>query len=278
MFRIPPLPRLAHPDADLAETLRVTHERRRVLALLGGAGFAALLPRSPLACTLINQETEGPYPGDGTNGPNVLTQSGIVRSDIRSSFGSSGSAVASGTPLSIDLQFLSSTDSCGPIEGLAVYLWHCDASGRYSMYSQGVTGQNYLRGVQVTDASGRVSFRSIFPACYDGRWPHVHFEVFASIQDATTGRDAGRISQMAMPRAACSSVYAQSSLYPSSASNLARFGTDYNDNVFGADQAQHGVEVATVSGNTSDGYAAFLEVGLAVDATSSDLIFANGFD
>ena len=39
------------------------------------------------ATTAIPEETSGPYPGDGTNGPNVLTESGIVRSDIRSSFG-----------------------------------------------------------------------------------------------------------------------------------------------------------------------------------------------
>ena len=35
----------------------------------------------------IPDETAGPYPGDGTNGPDVLEQSGIVRSDLRSSFG-----------------------------------------------------------------------------------------------------------------------------------------------------------------------------------------------
>ncbi len=92
------LPRLADPDANLAQTLRVLHERRRLLALLGGAGPCAVLPRSPLACTLIPQETEGPYPGDGTNGPNALAASGIVRPDIRSSVGIASPATAAGTP------------------------------------------------------------------------------------------------------------------------------------------------------------------------------------
>lgn len=278
MPRRPALPCLTDADAPLSETLRVLNERRRFVALLGGLGFAALLPRPSLACTLINRETEGPYPGDGTNGPNVLTQSGIVRSDIRSSFGASGTNVATGTPLALSLQFLSTVDSCGPIEGLAVYVWHCDRQGRYSMYSQGISNENYLRGVQVSDANGRVSFTSIFPACYDGRWPHIHFEIFASLEDATNGHNAGRISQLALPRTACDTVYAQSALYPSSASNLARFTQDYADNVFGEDDAQGGVEVATVSGNTTDGYTAFLEVGLAVDATSTDLIYSDGFE
>ena len=275
MFRIPPLPRLADPDADLGATLRLMNERRRALALLGGAGLGALLPRSLLACTLIPQETEGPYPGDGTNGPNALTTSGIVRSDIRTSVGITNPATATGTPLTFTLQFLSTTESCGFVEGLAVYVWHCDAQGRYSLYSQGVTNQNYLRGVQASDASGRVTFTTIFPGCYSGRWPHIHFEVFASLADATSGRNAGRISQLAMPQSACSTVYAQSSLYPGSANNLSHI-TLSSDNVFGDDGGAH--QVATVSGNNSDGYTAFLEVGLAVDATSSDLIFANGFD
>lgn len=270
-----PLPRLTDPDATLAETLRVMHERRRLLALLGGVGAAAVLSRGALACTLIPQETEGPYPGDGTNGPNALTTSGIVRSDIRSSVGVASPATAAGTPLTVTLQFLSTTESCGTIEGLAVYVWHCDAQGRYSLYSQGVTGQNYLRGVQATDRNGRVTFTTIFPGCYSGRWPHLHFEVFASLADATSGRNAGRISQLALPQSACSQVYAQSSLYPGSANNLSQV-TLNSDNVFGNDGGIH--QLATTSGSVAAGYSAFLEVGLAVGATASDLIFANGFE
>jgi protocatechuate 3,4-dioxygenase beta subunit len=62
-----------------------------------------------------------------------------------------------------------------PFAGVAVYVWQCDREGRYSMYSEGAQDQNYLRGVQIADAEGRVRFTSIFPACYSGRWPHIHF-------------------------------------------------------------------------------------------------------
>ena len=55
-----------------------------------------------------------------------------------------------------------------PLAGAAVYVWHCDRAGQYSLYSQAVTGENYLRGVQETDAKGQVTFTSIFPACYSG--------------------------------------------------------------------------------------------------------------
>src|SRR4029453_1536909 len=125
----------------------------------------------------------GPLPGDGSNGPNALTQSGVVRSDIRSSFaGLSGTA--DGIPLTIMLTIVSAS-TCAPLPGYAVYVWHCSREGLYSLYSPGVTDQNYLRGVQETDANGQVTFTSIFPACYSGRWPHIHFEVYPSLAAAT---------------------------------------------------------------------------------------------
>jgi protocatechuate 3,4-dioxygenase beta subunit len=275
MMKTPVFPVLSSSHATLGETLRVLDERRRLLKMIGGVGALALLPRSVLGCTLIPTETGGPFPGDGTNGPNVLTQSGIVRSDIRPSFGSSGTAVAPGTQLDVTLQFLSTTTDCGAIEGLAVYLWHCNASGGYSLYSSGVTTQNYLRGMQVTDANGRATFTTVFPGCYSGRWPHMHFEIFASLEDATNGSNAGRTSQLALPEAPSRLVYAQSALYPNSTANLNQI-TLASDGVFGDDQAAH--QLATVSGDNASGYTAFLEVGLAVDATTSDLIFADGFD
>lgn len=72
------------------------------------------------------------------------------------------------------------------LDGAAVYLWHCDREGRYSLYSQGATDQNYLRGVQAAGSDGKLSFTSIYPAAYSGRWPHIHFEVFPSVSQTTT--------------------------------------------------------------------------------------------
>lgn len=76
----------------------------------------------------IPEETAGPFPGDGSNGPNVLTQDGVVRSDIRSSFGSA-SGTAEGVPLTLDLTILDAA-SDAPLAGAAVYAWHCDREGR----------------------------------------------------------------------------------------------------------------------------------------------------
>ena len=135
------------------------------------------------ACTVIPNETEGPFPADSSNGPSVLNQTGVVRTDITSSFaGLTGTAT--GVPLNLELTIVSAS-ACSPLAGYAVYLWHCDALGRYSLYSAGATNQNYLRGVQAADSNGVVKFTSIYPGCYSGRWPHIHFEVYRSLAAGT---------------------------------------------------------------------------------------------
>lgn len=205
-------------------------------------------------CQTIPEETGGPFPGDGSNGPNVLTDSGVVRSDITSSFGGS-SGRAEGVPLSITLVIQDQANSCRALAGAAVYVWHCDREGRYSLYSQGATDQNYLRGVQEADASGRVTFASIFPAAYPGRWPHVHFEVYRSLADATKGTSKIATSQLALPKDACDAVYATAG-YEASVGNLARTSLA-TDLVFsdGADQ-----QLPTMSGSAGAGYTASLTV------------------
>ncbi|HEY3177783.1 MAG TPA: intradiol ring-cleavage dioxygenase [Casimicrobiaceae bacterium] len=271
MNEIEQLPVLADADSGLAETLSLLSKRdflmsrRRALQMFGAAAVMAA-PLKTLACSIIPSETGGPYPGDGTNGPNVLTQSGIVRSDIRSSFGASGSTMAAGTPLTVTLQLVNANNSCAPLAGYAIYLWHCNASGLYSMYSAGVTGENFLRGVQVTDSNGKVTFTTIFPGCYSGRWPHIHFEIYASAQQAIAGTNAVKTSQLALPEATCREVYAQTALYPSSISNLNQISLT-SDNVFGSDGGV--LQIASVSGSIASGYTATLEVGIAATTTST---------
>ena len=184
---------------------------------------------SDTTCAPIPAETAGPYPGDGSNGPDVLAESAIVRSDIRSSIGNA-SGVADGVPLAIDLTVTDTANACAPLAGAAVYVWHCDREARYSMYSEGAENENYLRGVQETDADGRVTFTSIFPACYSGRWPHIHFEVYASVEDATGGGEPIATSQLAFPQDVCEVVYATDG-YDQSVANLAQVSLE-SDMVF----------------------------------------------
>ena len=203
----------------------------------------------------VPEETAGPFPGDSSNGPNVLNQTGVVRGDIRSSFaGLSGTAA--GIPLAIELTIVSAS-SCTPLAGYAVYLWHCDRDGNYSLYSSGATNQNYLRGVQAADSTGKVRFTSIFPGCYSGRWPHIHFEVYSSLTAATAVSNKIATSQIALPKSACDTVYATSG-YSASVANLSRTSLA-GDMVF-SDGAS--LELATVSGDVTNGLTAALTVGV----------------
>jgi protocatechuate 3,4-dioxygenase beta subunit len=209
---------------------------------------------SSASCDEVPEETAGPYPGDGSNGPNVLTASGIVRSDIAKSFGSA-SGVAEGVPLTIRLR-IQDASTCAALAGVAVYLWHCDRDGNYSLYSQGTTGENYLRGVQAADSSGTVTFTSIFPAAYSGRWPHIHFEVYKSLSEATAAGKIVATSQVALPEDVCNTVYATDG-YSQSVRNMAQTSLT-SDNVFGNDGGVH--QLATVTGSASKGYVASLTV------------------
>ena len=206
--------------------------------------------------TEVPDETGGPYPADGSNGVNVLDDSGIVRSDIRSSFGSS-TTTAAGVPLTVKLT-VRDTSTGAAKTGAAVYLWHCDRDGQYSLYSRAVTSENYLRGVQETDATGTVTFTSIFPACYSGRWPHIHFEVYSSVADATSSGPIVKTSQIALPKETCDVVYATDG-YSASVRNLSLVSLQ-SDNVFGNDAGIH--QIASMSGDASSGYTAALTVGV----------------
>jgi protocatechuate 3,4-dioxygenase beta subunit len=261
-----------------------TMSRRRLLAAFGGAGALALAGGAA-ACgsttesettaaatatatagtsasaatgslTEVESETAGPYPADGSNGPDVRTESGIVRKDIRTSFGDS-----TGTAEGVELEFsLVLQDLAGaPIAGAAVYAWHCDRDGNYSLYSSAITDQNYLRGIQESDATGKVTFTSIFPACYSGRWPHIHFEVYSSLANATSGDGPiVKTSQIALPEDVSDTVYATDG-YSKSVSNMSQVSLD-TDNVFGDDSAA--TELATVTGSVADGYVATLTIAI----------------
>jgi len=214
------------------------------------------------ALTEIPDETAGPYPGDGSNGPDVLAESGIVRSDIRSSFGT-GSATAEGVPMQLTLTIADLANSGAPFAGVAVYVWHCNRAGEYSLYSEAVQNENYLRGVQIADADGRVTFTSIFPACYSGRWPHIHFEVYPDQASITDAANAIATSQVALPEDVCDTVFAQPG-YEASVANLADVTLD-GDNVFGDDGGAS--QLGTVTGDVTSGYTVTLAVG--VDTTTT---------
>ena len=270
-------------DLGLSHDLPALLNRRRALGLLTGAGLAAALaacsgsdspdasattttpssssPSSSGATSTVSgevpEETGGPFPADGSNGVNVLTESGVVRSDIRSSFGGT-STTAEGVEVTIDLTIFDMNGSdVTPYEGAAVYIWHCDREGRYSMYDSEIADENYLRGVQAADADGKLTFTSIFPAAYPGRWPHMHFEVYKTAADAQRATGKLRTSQIALPEDACNLVYASTG-YEESADTMKDTTLD-SDMVF---SDGHSLQMATVTGDVDSGMTITLNVAV----------------
>lgn len=115
---------------------------------------------------------------------------------------------ATGIPLEIRLRVL---DVRGRVAtGALIDVWHCDAQGKYSGFDPSSatkgTATTYLRGTQVADANGIVSFLSIYPGWYRGRTTHVHFKV------RTSGR-TNLTSQFFLPDALSEFLYTQAPQY-----------------------------------------------------------------
>ena len=278
-------------DQGLAFDVTTLLTRRKMLGVLGlGAGSAALAACAPTSTpatttsssaaaattpatsvdtqnlTEMPTETNGPYPGDGTNGPDVLDMSGIARKDLTTSLDTGNSV--DGVPFTQTITVVDMAGGNAPFAGAAVYIWHCDAQGRYSMYSDGVTGESWLRGVQVADANGQVSFDTIVPGCYEGRWPHIHFEVFSSINDITDATTNVLTSQIAIPEDVCQAVYADAR-YASSVTPFSHITLD-SDNIF-SDSIDLQMDSVTEQG---DGYAGTIVVG--VDTTTEQQMSMGG--
>ncbi|CAA2137267.1 Catechol 1,2-dioxygenase 1 [Hyphomicrobium sp. ghe19] len=147
------------------------------------AGSASAASDTPAAaeqphgqCVLLPQSVEGPFYFDPK----------LVRSDI--------SEGRPGAPLRLSLRVIEA-GPCTPIANARVDVWHADATGIYSGYSgQGASreistkGQTYLRGTQMTDADGRVSFNTVYPGWYPGRTPHIHVKVFLNETSLVIGQ------------------------------------------------------------------------------------------
>ena len=204
-----------------------------------------------LDCVVRPELTIGPY----------FVDEQLERSDIRPN--SSDNSVKEGVPLTLNINVTSvSNDSCTPIEGAQVDIWHCDAPGEYSGVSgQGsdTTGQDFLRGFQRTDANGAVQFQTIYPGWYTGRAVHIHFTIRTQ---GTGGEDYQFTSQFFFDDTLTDQVYA---LEPY-ASKGQRDILNSDDNIFsgGGDQL-----LLNLQGDTANGYTGSMSTGLDLTDTET---------
>jgi protocatechuate 3,4-dioxygenase beta subunit len=183
------------------------------------------------ACAVTPTETAGPFP----------SRSDLFRNDIREG--------KTGTALSLTIRVVNANSSCAPVAGANVEIWHVDAAGNYSQYGN-QAAQNYLRGIQTTNASGEVTFTTIYPGWYQGRATHIHVEV-------TINGVSRKVTQMAFPESVNSTVYGTGA-YASRGSNPM---SNLSDGIF-ADSLSS--ELVTPSGSPASGYAATFQVVVAV--------------
>jgi protocatechuate 3,4-dioxygenase beta subunit len=178
-------------EADDDKPIGRLLSRREMLLLLGGASASALLAAcipNQLAqiveatiettssssaalpsCVVRPALTEGPY----------FVDVDLNRSDIR--IEPSDGSIKEGLPLQLRFRVSNvAEDSCSPIAGAQVDVWHCDADGVYSGVTDrsfDTTEQKFLRGYQITDEFGLAEFMTIYPGWYSGRTTHIHFKI-----------------------------------------------------------------------------------------------------
>lgn len=140
-------------------------------ALFAPAPVGPPIDISQVTCLTKPALTEGPY----------FIDERLNRTDIRSD--PTTGAVKAGVPLRLTINvYRAGSNTCTPLSGALVDLWHCDALGNYAGVAAGMgnadtRGQEFLRGYQVTDANGSVNFLTIYPGWYSGRAVHIHFKI-----------------------------------------------------------------------------------------------------
>ena len=158
--------------------------RRRLIEILGGAGVAAFSGCGGSGTSTTSGSGSSTGTSSGTTASCVLTpeleigpyfvDEKLNRSDITAD--TTDNNVTKATPLSLAMTILEYASSgCSALAGAQVDVWQADAGGVYSDESvENTSGQAYLRGYQITDSNGVVTFKTIVPGWYSGRAPHIH--------------------------------------------------------------------------------------------------------
>ncbi len=182
-------------------------------------------------CAITPEETGGPFPSIGD----------FVRSDVRGG--------SEGTELRLEITVVDASDNCAPVSGAAVSIWQCDAAGDYSQYGS-ARSETFLRGVQTTDAEGKVEFTTVYPGWYQGRATHIHVEV--SLEGRTL-----KTSQIAFPDEVSAAVHATGVYAPHGRNPT----TNASDGIF-----RDGVslQLASLSGDPGAGYRGTFQLGVAL--------------
>jgi protocatechuate 3,4-dioxygenase beta subunit len=231
-------------EEEFGECSRIS--RREVFTIFGSLGAMVLVnlvasndaraDERPAHCVLTPQLTEGPFFID-----EHLNRSNVVEGQ-------------QGLPLKLDLTVYNA-NSCVPLPGVQIDIWHANALGVYSdIAGLGSSNQRFLRGYQVTDREGKVSFATIYPGWYPGRTPHIHLK--ARISNAAGNKNLEATTQLFFDDAVTDSVYGGNAPYNT---RSARHTRNSEDGIYGG---QSGL-LAVLKGSATSGYTGTFAIGMS---------------
>ncbi|HEV7347287.1 MAG TPA: intradiol ring-cleavage dioxygenase [Telluribacter sp.] len=218
-----------------------TKAESNIVPTEGTTGSVTNPGTSSSTCAVVPSETVGPFP---TKSP-----ASFVRSDITDG--------RNGYKMTAKITIGNTNNGCAALPGAIVDIWHCDATGNYSEYGGGgiqstnLQAVHFLRGRQVTDGHGLVTFTTIFPGWYPGRSTHIHVHIF------NANGTSLKVTQIAFPEGAGTAV----ALVNGYSKGLKGYTTNARDNVFTNDGGVN--QIATVSGNTTDGFELSIKMNVA---------------
>jgi protocatechuate 3,4-dioxygenase beta subunit len=236
---------------------RLTRRQTIGLAGLAGAGYVAgravgigdgstpdglgADPAGAATCVVAPEVTEGPFWEDEK----------LERSDVTGG--------QSGVPLALKITIVDLDDNCSAYEGAWVDIWHANADGNYSdepagMGNDNTLGQTWLRGYQVTNASGVVDFQTIWPGFYTGRACHIHVRVRTFDGNSNTTTNA--VTQLFFNEDKNSTVFA------TSAYNTGSRTTNAQDSIYAEEQQQGNLLLLDPSGSVGNGYSTEATIAL----------------
>jgi protocatechuate 3,4-dioxygenase beta subunit len=228
------------------------------IAGLAGAGYVAsraagfgdgsvsdgltTAPADAATCTLAPEVTEGPFWVDEK----------LNRSDVTDG--------QSGVPLAITLNIVDSDDECSAYAGATVDIWHANPDGNYSdepagMGNDDTQGQTFLRGYQVSDAKGQVTFQTIYPGFYSGRTVHIHVRIRTFDGNSTT---TNFTTQLFFDEATNNTVFASGNY-----SGGTRNTTNGSDMVYAEEQQDGNILLVPLTGSVANGYKGSVTVALS---------------
>jgi len=218
----------------------------------GGAGGATASSGTGTATCAATLEGEiGPYFADDS-------ATGFNRSNIIANI--DGTEVQTGIPFTLNVTVIDSEKDCAPYMGAQIDIWHCNSSGIYSdQASESTTGKNWLRGYQITDAKGQVTFTTVIPGWYSGRTTHIHLRVRSSYSEASSTSDGTNTTQVFFDQAFIDTLATTVTPYDAEGTNPT---TNAGDRVY-ASQTQ-GENQMILTGNDTSGYSASVTIRLPI--------------